>query len=242
MSLQARIRQKDTEHARYLDAINENRETMQMQSDRLHDREAQIQELQRKAQANQKRHLQSSSQAREQEIRSQKQEHTIRSLQSRLDKMAKDLSASEQHTSQLERAWKGATEEITKLRQQSSVQKVDDSTLKAAYEEIIYSVSNWAGNYSGGQDASFQKSDLVPLQSLTPHYLQYMTSEILRPVLIQSFVMKLLVDNILSYSDSDPNGLLWAGCLSPGLRLIQKALEFGKKYCLHLAKDTSSLQ
>lgn len=234
VTVKAKIGNKDSEHARYLDLINDQQVIMRTQSEKLRSREAQVQELQRKLQTDQKRRQQSSSQIREQEFRTQKQEHTVRELRARLEMAEKDLRISEQRTKQLEEAWKESTEELTKLRQQSSVQKVDDNTLKAGYEEIIYSVNNWAGNYCGGRSASLKDSDLSPLESLTPHYAQYMASEVLRPVLVQAFVMKLLVDYILNFSDSDPTGLLWAGRLSPGLRLIQKALEFGKSFPFHL--------
>ncbi|KAF2463864.1 uncharacterized protein BDR25DRAFT_104884 [Lindgomyces ingoldianus] len=202
---------------------------MQMQSDKIRAKESKIQDLQRTIQADQQRRLQSSTRLREQEIRHREQERSMRDLQAQLDQLTKNLSDSYQRTEQLERAWKESTEEVAKLRQQSSVHKVDDNTLKATYGEVIYSVGNWASNYCGGRDASFHEADLLPLKSLTRHYRQYVSSEVLRPVLIQSLVMRMLVENIL-YSGSELNGLLWAGRLSPGLRLVQKALQFGDGY------------
>lgn len=139
----------------------------------------------------------------------------IQELQVQLNQLTENLSDSYQRTEQLERAWQVSTKEVAKLRHQSFAHKVDDRTLKTMYEEIIYSVGNWASNYCEERDATFHDADLYPLTSLTQHYRQYVASEILRPVLIQSFVMSVLVENILKYSDSEPNGLLWLVVSAP---------------------------
>jgi hypothetical protein len=59
------------------------------------------------------------------------------------------------------------------------------------------------------------EDDWLPLKVLTPQYLRYVTSDTLRPVLIQILVIRMVVENVLKYSDSEPIGFVWAGTIPP---------------------------
>lgn len=194
------------EIAKYLEAINENRKTMEMQSEKLQQRELRIKEQEAKlrdAAIREKQYLTTTK-----ELEEQIQNHILRN-------------------GELERAWKKSTSALTRVQRGDSNYKVDDQTIKALYNELVFDVGSWTATYcTTDLRQRFNESDWRLLRSMTPRYITYASHKRLRPLLVQSLLMKFLVRNVLSFSEDV--GLLWAGRLCASLRQTKMALEPGE--------------
>ncbi|KAF2267195.1 hypothetical protein CC78DRAFT_593725 [Lojkania enalia] len=153
------------------------------------------------------------------------------------EEVLKDL---DELNAKLERNWKKAASALTELRRQNSNYTIDDQTVKHSYSEIIYETGNWASNYCTGKPSlGLTSQDWDRLCTLTADPERYLQSKRLRPLLIQSLIMKMLAADVLNFSEHV--GLLWAGDFSPSLRKLSSALYFvNEVHVNRLIEDYSS--
>ena len=116
---------------------------------------------------------------------------------------------------------------LAELRQHSPNSAFDDEKVKRDYSSLVYAVSNWASNYCGVTPSKpLSNEDQQQINSLTQMPEQYLQNKQLKPLLIQSLIMKCLAADVLNFSEH--GGLLWAGGLSQSLRILGNALHYGK--------------
>ena len=153
-------------------------------------------------------------------------QETEQQLLAKVQHLEAHLQQQSQRCIELDRAWKKSTALLTQLQRQDPHDKVDDSTLQGLYNGLVFDVSNWAASFcrSGAMRIIDTKRPL--LQSLGPAYATYYHDETLRPFLLQSLLMRLLVREVLNF-DCD-GGLWWAGMLCKPLRRIQTELMPGE--------------
>lgn len=151
-----------------------------------------------------------------------------RQLLAKVQQLETHLQQQSQRCIELDRAWKKSTALLTQLQRQDPHDKVDDSTLQGLYNGLVFDVSNWAASFcrGGAMRPGIIDTKRPLLQSLGPAYAAYFHDETLRPFLLQSLLMRLLVREVLNF-DCD-GGLWWAGVLCKPLRRIQTELMPGK--------------
>ncbi|CAO2653529.1 Nn.00g029400.m01.CDS01 [Neocucurbitaria sp. VM-36] len=143
-------------------------------------------------------------------------------LLSRVTQLEAQLQQQRQRCIELDRAWKKSTTLLTQLQKQDPHEKVDDASLQGLYNELVFDVSNWAASFCRGGAMRIIDAKRPLLQSLGPAYSAYYHDETLRPFLLQSLLMRLLVREVLNF-DCD-GGLWWAGSLCKALRRVQTEL------------------
>ncbi|ORY18634.1 hypothetical protein BCR34DRAFT_322705 [Clohesyomyces aquaticus] len=226
--LKRELTKKDTQIALKDAEIERKSELLDQLSKKIRDQKREIEDQESMTKAEVQRRNRQTIRIRQQASTMSEQDQRLRDLERQVQQLQEENVEKSKVNRDVNDAWRRATNELARLTQQSQVYKVDDTMLMGMYEGIIYSAGNWAANYCGGRGRTFFSQDeLSPLMPLTMYYAQYASSEKLRPVLIQSLIVKKLAMTVLNYSDIEPVGCLWAGRLSPGLRQIQKGLEPG---------------
>jgi hypothetical protein len=144
-----------------------------------------------------------------------------RVLQAKVGQLEAELQQQRQRIIELERAWKKSIAALTQLQRRDPHDRIDDSTLQRLYNGLVYDVHDWAVNFCrmGSVEIRDDGETLHLLESLSPVYRTYVYNENLRPFLVQSLLMKLIVRYILNFDCE--NGLLWAGKLQKSLQRIQ---------------------
>ncbi|KAF1850455.1 uncharacterized protein K460DRAFT_412158 [Cucurbitaria berberidis CBS 394.84] len=145
-----------------------------------------------------------------------------RQLLVKVQQLEHQLVQQSQRCIELDRAWKKSTALLTQLQGQDPHDKVDDSTLQGLYSGLVFDVSNWSASFCRGRSMRIVDTKRPMLHSLSPAYAVYIHDEKLRPFLLQSLLMRLLVKEVLNF-DSD-GGLWWAGGLCKPLRQIYTEL------------------
>lgn len=207
--------------------LRKQEENLRYQEGKLREQQTKMREQQDKIYEQAEKFRQQTERARQQESKLRHQDQKIRQQEEQLKHQEKQYAAQCGRSKELERAWKKATNELTRLKQQGVVHKVDDSTLKGLYDQLLYCCRNWASTYCGevGFTRHLQDGDLASVSVLSSEYVRYVKSPRLRPILIQSLIMRTLWDKVLSTNgDAGP---VWAGDLGPSLRAIEKYLEPG---------------
>ena len=143
-------------------------------------------------------------------------------LMAQVKQLEGQLQQQNQRYLEVERAWKSSTATLTQLQKQDPHDEVNDSTLQGLYRGLILDVSSWAESYCRYGSMRSIDSKEKTLESLSPGYATYLHDETLRPLLLQSLLMRLLVRDVLN-TDRD-GGLWWAGALSRPLQRIQTEL------------------
>lgn len=226
--LRKRLSMKSAEITQYIAEIQIKNDIMEKQNNKIRDLKREIQDQEVTHSEDTHRKEQQTKRIRQQASTIREQDQRIQDLEIQVQQLQDENAEKSKTNKDLNDAWRRATNELARLSQQNQVYKVDDTTLMGMYEGIIYSAGNWAANYCAGRGRkTFSQDELSPLKPLTMYYAQYAASEKLRPVLMQSLIVKKLAMTVLNYSDIEPVGCLWAGRLSPGLRQIQKGLEPG---------------
>jgi hypothetical protein len=140
---------------------------------------------------------------------------------------------------QLERKWKKAALELSRLTQQGPVHKVDDESLKRSWFEIRYCCRNWASTHcSGGFHARLSPDLKQVCTNLTSEYPRYIKSARLRPFLVQAYIMDELLFKV--FTSSWTNGPIWAGQLSDSLASLEQALGPGELIPLTASQSSST--
>lgn len=136
------------------------------------------------------------------------------------------LKQQTQRSVELDRAWKKSTATLAELQQHDTHDRIDDSVLQSLYDELIFDVANWAGNFCRAGAMRIIDSKRSILQALSPAYSSYLHDEALRPLLLQSLLMRLLVRDVLNLNVD--GGLWWAGSLAKSCCRMQSKLIPGK--------------
>lgn len=155
-------------------------------------------------------------------------EEKIRELEERVQQLKHENRALEERSWEYEKEWKKSADKLTRLTPHGIKHKVDDSDLAGEYTSIVYAAGVWAMSFCAVDKNRRFTSDneWQCMKKLTPYYSKYAKSPRLKPILVQSYIMNALAEHVLSVSEEA--GLLWAGSLSPGIRLLQKRLQPGK--------------
>ena len=156
------------------------------------------------------------------------QDYWITVLARKLLELKKEVEVAKKENKDLKEYQAKAAAALTELRQHSANNAVDDEKVKQDYNSLIYAVSTWTSEYCGAAHSTpLSKEDRQQIKGLTQMPEQYLQNEHLRPLLIQSLIMKYLAADVLNFSEH--GGLLWAGGLSQSLRILGSALRYGKK-------------
>ena len=159
----------------------------------------------------------------------QRNNEDMQSLNAYIQQQEDQAEDQAQRNKDLERQWKKAIGELSRLKQQGVVHKVDDDSLKARYETVLYHSRTWGQTYCGSQAGrmTFGSKEIECLKELIVEkdIARYLSSQTLRPVLMQSLIMHILWNDVLSKRAG--GGSVWAGDLAASLNQLDGKLRLG---------------
>ena len=117
--------------------------------------------------------------------------------------------------------WQKVNDELISLKNDNTMFAVADSTIESEYKELMHEIKNWTDMYCNERTylTSKRRSALEELEILSPNYSVFWNNWRLRSLLIQSFIMKLIMNSVLTFDET--RGLHWAsGGLEGPLRSL----------------------
>ena len=138
------------------------------------------------------------------------------------------LREKQEKNTKLDQTRKRLVAALAKNRSQEASYKVDDKSLEALYQELIFNVTSWADRYCVLDMNQLPESELKPFLSLTAIPSKYLGHKRTQSLLLKSLVMRILVRVIFTVSDNNESGLWWAGKQAQELRTMYITLMPGK--------------
>lgn len=129
---------------------------------------------------------------------------------------------------ELQQKWTRASNDLAKATLQAGAYKVDDDNIKRTWEHLVWHCRMWCKAFFGGKAIpNLRKDEQAKLfEEFTPNHGIYLASSTLRPVLIQSYLIRQLWLDVLQTGEE--GGLLWAGQYGGHLRSLQHVLRPSK--------------
>jgi hypothetical protein len=128
----------------------------------------------------------------------------------------------------LTQVWKRSVAELSQARRLEASYKVDDKSLEALYQELVFIVASWADSYCVPDMKQLSKSEVEPFLALTTVPGKYLRRKKTQSLLLKSLAMQMLVDDVFTVSAKNRSGLWWAGNQAQELRTMYNALMPGK--------------